>query len=52
MSKLQVASELWEFMRQNRKYWLAPIVIVLLLVGFLLVAAKGSAIAPFIYALF
>ncbi len=52
MSKLQVASELWEFMRQNRKYWLAPILIVLLLVGFLLVAAKGSAIAPFIYALF
>ena len=52
MSKLQVASELWEFMRQNKKYWLAPIVIVLLLVGFLLVAAKGSAIAPFIYALF
>ena len=52
MSKLQIASELWEYMRQNRKYWLAPILIVLLLVGFLLVAAKGSAIAPFIYALF
>ena len=52
MSKLQVAGELWEFMRQNKKYWLAPIVLVLLLVGFLLVVAKGSAIAPFIYALF
>lgn len=52
MSKLQIASELWEYMRQNRKYWLAPILIVLVLVGFLLVATKGSAIAPFIYALF
>jgi len=52
MSKLQIASELWEYMRQNRKYWLAPILIVLVLVGFLLVVTKGSAIAPFIYALF
>ena len=52
MSKLQVMSEFWEFLRQNKKYWLAPIVIVLLLVGFLLVVAKGSAVAPFIYTLF
>ena len=52
MSKLQVMSDFWQFMRQNKKYWLAPIVIVLLLVGFLLVVAKGSAIAPFIYTLF
>jgi hypothetical protein len=52
MSKIQVLSEFWEFMRENKKYWLAPIVIVLLLVGFLLVVAKGSAIAPFVYTLF
>lgn len=52
MSKLQVASELWQFMRENKKFWLAPIVIVLLLVGVLLVLAKGSAVAPFIYTLF
>ena len=52
MSKLKVATELWEFMRENGKLWLAPILLVLLLVGFLLVAAKGSAIAPFVYALF
>jgi len=52
VSKLQVMSEFWEFLRQNKKYWLAPIVIVLLLVGFLLVVAKGSAVAPFIYTLF
>jgi hypothetical protein len=52
MSKIQVASELWQFMRENKKYWLAPIVITLVLVGALLVLAKGSAIAPFIYTLF
>ena len=52
MSKLQVLQELWQFMRYNKKYWLAPIVIVLVLVGFLLVLAKGSVVAPFIYTLF
>ena len=52
MSKLQVVSELGEYMRQNKKYWLAPIVITLVLVGVLLVLAKGSALAPFIYTLF
>jgi len=52
MSKLRVMSELWELMRHNKRYWLAPIVIVLVLVGFLLVLAKGSAVAPFIYTLF
>lgn len=52
MSKLQVVSELWQFMRENKKYWLAPIVITLVLVGALLALAQGSAIAPFIYTLF
>ncbi len=52
MSKARVFFELWQFMRENKKYWLAPIVIILLLVGVLLVIAKGSAIAPFIYTLF
>ena len=52
MSKSQVVSELWQFMRENKKYWLAPIVITLVLVGVLLVLAKGSAIAPFVYTLF
>ena len=52
MSKIQVFSELWQFMRENKKYWLAPIVLTLVLVGVLLVLAKGSAIAPFIYTLF
>jgi hypothetical protein len=52
MSKILVISELWEFIRENKKYWLAPIVITLVLVGVMLVLAKGSAIAPFIYTLF
>jgi hypothetical protein len=43
---------MWQFMKYNKKYWLAPIVIVLLLVGLLLLVAKGSAVAPFIYTLF
>jgi hypothetical protein len=52
MSKKQVFSELWEFMKHNKKFWLAPIVITLLLVGFLLAVTQGSALAPFIYTLF
>jgi hypothetical protein len=45
-------NEFWQFMRDNKKYWLAPILITLILVGVLLVLAKSSAIAPFIYTLF
>ena len=52
MSKLQVIHELWDFMRDNKKYWLAPIIITLVVVGGLLILAKGSAIAPFVYTLF
>lgn len=44
--------ELWSFMRVRRKYWLAPILIVLALFGGLIVLSQGSAIAPFIYTLF
>ena len=52
MSKVQVISQLWEFMRENKKFWLAPILITLIVFGVVLVLAKGSAIAPFIYTLF
>ena len=52
MAKSRVFVELWQFLRENKKYWLAPIVIVLLLVGVLLVIAQGSAAAPFIYTIF
>lgn len=52
MSKAQVVNELYQFMRENRKYWLAPIAISLVFMGLLLVLTKSSAIAPFIYTLF
>jgi len=44
--------ELWAFMRERKKFWLAPIIIVLVLLGSLVVLTQGSAIAPFIYTLF
>jgi hypothetical protein len=47
-----LVAELWRFMRVRKKYWLIPIVVVMFLLGGLLVLAKGSAVAPFIYTLF
>jgi hypothetical protein len=44
--------ELWRFMKVRKKFWLLPIVIVMFLLGGLLILAKGSAVAPFIYTLF
>jgi hypothetical protein len=49
---LDLLKDLWGFMRERKKYWLAPIVLVMLLLGALIVLAQGSAIAPFIYTLF
>ena len=45
-------AELWAFLKVRKKLWLAPIIVVLLIVGALLVLAQGSALAPFIYTLF
>jgi len=45
-------SDLWLFMRQRKKLWLAPIIIVMVILGGLIVFAQGSAVAPFIYTLF
>ena len=44
--------DLWAFMKERKKFWLAPIIIILLLLGTLLVLTQGSAVAPFIYTLF
>ena len=52
MAKIDILFEFWEFLRFNKKYWLTPIVLVLLLVGALLVITQGSVVAPFIYTLF
>jgi hypothetical protein len=44
--------EMWAFMKERKKFWLLPIIVMLLLLGGLLVLAQGSAVAPFIYTLF
>lgn len=44
--------ELWAFMKERKKFWLLPIVVVLLLLGSLIVLTQGSAVAPFVYTLF
>jgi len=52
MTKFSILREFWTFLRTNKKWWLMPIVFFLLVLGAILVAAKGSALAPFIYSLF
>ena len=49
---MSFVAELWEFRRVRRKFWLMPIVIMMLIFGGLVVLTKGSAVAPFIYTLF
>ena len=52
MGKLRVLLEFWDFLKVRKKWWLAPIVIVLLLLGLLIIFTESSALAPFIYTLF
>ena len=52
MAKSRVLSEFFQFLRQEKKYWLVPIVVVVMLFGLLIVFSQSSAIAPFIYTLF
>ena len=49
---MEFVSELWRFMRVRKKFWLLPILIMMVVLGGLVVLTKGSAIAPFIYTLF
>jgi hypothetical protein len=49
---MSIFAELWMFMRVRKKYWLAPILFLLLVLGGLVILAQGSAVAPFIYTLF
>jgi hypothetical protein len=48
----EFVTELWAFMKERKKFWLLPIITVLLLLGGLIVLTQGSAVAPFIYTLF
>ena len=52
MARRGLMSELWGFMKERKKFWLLPILIVLFAIGALLVFAQGSALAPFIYTIF
>ena len=51
-SKLSIISEFWDFLKTRKKWWLGPIVLIMLLMGLLIVLTEGSAVAPFIYTLF
>jgi uncharacterized protein DUF5989 len=52
MANSGIGRELWAFMRVRKKWWLLPIILVMVLLGALLVFAQGSVLAPFIYAIF
>jgi hypothetical protein len=49
---LDLLKDLWGFMRERKKFWLMPVILIMLVLGGLLVLAQGSAVAPFIYTLF
>jgi len=51
-NKLSIILEFWDFLKTRKKWWLAPIVIIMLLMGSLILLTEGSAVAPFIYTLF
>jgi hypothetical protein len=51
-SKLSIILEFWDFLKTRKKWWLGPIVLIMLLMGLLIVLTEGSAVAPFIYTLF
>ncbi len=48
----ELLKDVWDFMKERKKFWLLPIILVLVLLGGLLILAQGSAVAPFIYTLF
>ena len=52
MSKISIIKEFWDFLKVRKRYWLAPIVIMLFLLSLLMIFAQSSAVAPFIYTLF
>lgn len=52
MNKLSILSELWQFLKVRKKWWLLPIILFLVLLGGLIILTQGSALAPFIYAIF
>ncbi len=49
---MEFLKELWQFLRERKKFWLIPLILILLFFGALIVLSSGSAVAPFIYTLF
>lgn len=52
MGKLSIIGEFWEFVKQEKKYWLFPLIVVLVLLGIVIVFMQSSALAPFLYPFF
>ena len=52
MSKLGILKEFWDFLKVRKKWWLTPIIVVMILLGALIVFSQGSALSPFVYTLF
>ena len=52
MSKIGLLKELWDFLKVRKRYWLAPIIIIFVLLSLLIILAQSSSVAPFIYTLF
>ena len=52
MKSFALGREIWMFMRERKKFWLLPVIVIMMLIGSLLVFAQGSALAPFIYTIF
>ncbi len=52
MSKISILKEFWDFIKARKRYWLAPIIIMLVVLGLVVIFAQTSAVAPFIYTLF
>ena len=52
MSNYSLIAEFWDFLKTRKKFWLGPIILILLLLGALIVFTEGSALAPFVYTLF
>ena len=52
MEKVQFAAEFWDFLKVRKKWWLAPIIVLSVLLGILIILSQGSALAPFIYTIF
>ncbi|MBL7072156.1 MAG: hypothetical protein ISS33_00060 [Candidatus Omnitrophica bacterium] len=52
MGKMEIMKELWDFLKVRKKWWLLPIIVILIFLGLLIIFTESSAVAPFIYTLF